>query len=160
MHTQTRQASARQGHKTNFQYPGTNEGEGKGKLMIMLGMKRGAMMIRDGGGPVWLEAVRVIACCARSRGGLPVQVLGQQPHQHHRQRGLCRTDRACSTVRRGTLGLSCLFVACCFVFAWMWGAEGVFPRAYFRPASCCNGMIAPFLPFLTFLICTCLHALH
>jgi hypothetical protein len=52
--------------KTNYQYPGTKKTNylypGKGKLM--LGMKRGVMVIRDGGGPVWLEAVRVIACCA------------------------------------------------------------------------------------------------
>jgi hypothetical protein len=44
---------------------------------------------------------RDFAC---SRGGLPTQVLGQQPDQHHRQWDFCRTDLASKAVRRGAVG--------------------------------------------------------
>jgi hypothetical protein len=53
--------------------------------------------------------------CAWSRGDLPAQAVGQQPDQHHRQRDLCRTDGAYSTVRRGAVdfgGLCCLLLLC------------------------------------------------
>jgi hypothetical protein len=42
------------------------------------------------------------ACSCR---GSPAQAVGQQPDQHHRQRGVYRTDGAYFTVRRGAVGL-------------------------------------------------------
>jgi hypothetical protein len=42
--------------------------------------------------------------CACLCGGLPAQVLGQQPDQHDRQRGVYRTDGAYLSVRRGAVG--------------------------------------------------------
>jgi hypothetical protein len=46
------------------------------------------------------------------------QGLELQQGQQHRQRGLCRTDGAHSTVRRGAVG-QVDFFACLLVFAWI-----------------------------------------
>jgi hypothetical protein len=45
-----------------------------------------------------------------------VQGRKRQRVEHHRQRGLCRTDGADSTVRCGAVGWA-VFVACCFTHA-------------------------------------------
>jgi hypothetical protein len=47
---------------------------------------------------------------ASSRDALPTQVLVQQPDQHHRQRDICRTNGAYSTVRHGARGLGGLLL--------------------------------------------------
>jgi hypothetical protein len=65
--------------------------------------------------------------------GLPTTAQGveRQPDQHDRQRGVCRTDGAYSTVRRGAVGLRLFLVlrAGCTD-----GCGGLFPRACLRPA--------------------------
>jgi hypothetical protein len=90
-------------------------------------MGREEMRLMCGGG-LCVSAVWVLGRCTRlpilTR--LPAQVVVQQPDQHHCQRDFFWTDGAYSTVRRGALGWAD-FVACCLVFAWMWGAEGSFP---------------------------------
>jgi hypothetical protein len=46
-------------------------------------------------------------------------------------------------LRARSLGCLCIssLLLRCLVFATMWGAEGSFPRAHFRPASFYNGII-------------------
>ncbi len=70
-------------------------------------MGRGEMGLMCDGGFLGLGvcAVWVIFDCACSRGGLPAQVLVEQPDQHHRERGVYRTDGAYFTVRRGAVWL-------------------------------------------------------
>jgi hypothetical protein len=56
-----------------------------------------------------------VSDCACSCGGLPVQVVGRQPDQHHRQRDLCRTDSASRSVRHGAVGFLFILGSRCLV---------------------------------------------
>ncbi len=81
---------------------------------------------------------------AVAHAGLPAQGVGPQPDQHHRQRGLCRTDGAYYTVRRGAAGWL-IFFASCLVFAWMWGVTD-FP-GLIAGLVFCNGIMTSFFAF-------------
>jgi hypothetical protein len=73
-----------------------------------------------------------VSDCACSRGCLPAQAIAQKPDQHDRQRDLCWTDGASSTVRRRAvwflviLGHESRFL----VVAWM---RGPFSPGFLRP---------------------------